>query len=172
MNMRVVLYGGVGAVLVFALTGGESGGSGEGAALALNLRQQAAYNNECMKEVVGFELSMQGKLKYCGCVVDDFQARINKNEKLLERHKAFVAKYLEMKGTPRVASRSLASASEHIFSTSSAKLDILFSSMILRYDFPEVRQSFPELAKDVEGDWKASMIACTELKPANGKKSR
>jgi len=162
MNTRIILYAVVGVFVVLMMQGG--GGQG-GTALTLGIRQQSALKNECMKEIIGFEQSAKSKFAFCECVTSSFEEKLKANEKLVEAHAAFVAKYLELRESPKSISRSLASTSSSArdFSTGEDKLDIVLSSLDLRYSFAELKELVPLLAEGVDSEWKNAMIGCSQL---------
>jgi hypothetical protein len=162
MNKRFLLYGIVALVLVLLLAG-DGDSASESTAFPLSVRQQAAFKNECMKEIVGFDQAARSKFLFCDCVTEKFETRINANEELIKIHEAFVAKYLELKEDPRSMSRSLASRNVERFTSGSDKGDILLSSMVLRYPFSEMKEVSENLVKGVEQDWKKTLIECSSV---------
>jgi hypothetical protein len=162
MNKRFLLYGIVALVLVLVLSGGGDSAS-ENAAFALSVRQQAALKNECMKEIVGFDQAARSKFLFCDCVTEKFETRINANEELIKIREAFVAKYLELKEDPRSISRSLASRNAERFTSGSDKVDILLSTMVLRYPFTEMKDLSESLVTGIDQDWKKTLIECSNV---------
>src|SRR5690606_14848865 len=103
-----------------------------------------------------------GKLRYCDCVVEKFQEALKADAALLEAHNAFTAKYIELKSSPRETSRVLASNHQENFSSGIEKLDVLFSSLDLRYPFGKLKDEVKPLGESLDTHWNASMRKCAQ----------
>ncbi len=160
MNTRFLLYGLVALVLVLALGGG---GADEDSPLTFNLRQQAAFKNECMKEVIGFEQPTRSKFRFCDCVVARLEKLWLGDAAFPEAYVAFIERYLELSQSPKKASRVLASRTQDDFRTGFQKFDILLSNKNMRHPFTELVEEAKPLNETVEKSWKTSMLECSRL---------
>ncbi|MEO5667075.1 MAG: hypothetical protein ABIR96_03360 [Bdellovibrionota bacterium] len=170
MNKRVLLYGIVGAFLLYMFLGDDAP-KGAGA-LALDLRQQSAFKNECRKEIVGFEQPARSKSSFCDCVADAFETKLTNDEETKKNYAAFVAQYSQLTDSPRSISRSLSSNSVESFTSGDEKVDILLSSLDLRYRFKEMADLSTVLTKNVATQWKSALVTCSHIDAPIGRVSQ
>jgi hypothetical protein len=161
MNTRVLLYGVVGLVLMLVLSSG--GADLDNSPVALNLAQQSAYKNECLKEIIGFEQPARSKIRFCDCVTASFEKKVAENAAFVESYEAFLGRYIELSQSPFRASRALSSNYQQDFRSGHIKLDILLSVKNLRHPFPELVGDSKLLGEVLDETWKIAMIACSQV---------
>lgn len=162
MDKRVVLYGGVGLVLAMVVASGD--GASTASPLQLSLRQNAAFRNECLQELIEFEQVSRVKFSFCECVLNNFQEKILANESLKTAYETFYSSYSARASSPRDTSRALATNAHENFEVAPAKLAILFSNLELRYNFRDMQNEVTTLSELLEQDWKRAMIGCSQIK--------
>jgi len=163
MNKRFLLWAVVGLILFFVLS--DDSAEVESNPFTFSLRTKAFFQNDCLKEIIGFDSPGRSKIRYCECVVDKFSSGMSVDLPLMEKWEATLASYSAMSGRARDRSRILAFKPATHFTSGIERLDILLRPYRLKYVFPEMEDEWKALDKELGDYWKKSLIGCTDRPP-------
>ena len=169
MNTRVILYGGIAAVLFFVMNT-ETPVDEKKPSVGVDERE--SLNSLCLEEVIGFDAGIQAKLGFCNCVTQDFAERIDVFHQLKDPQKKaekkefgdffkeLVVTHSDMDGDAFEQARALATFNPIGFQPKDKKVAVLVKRFAFEHEHVDLAEAYEKLAKMVKLVWEKSYKSC------------